>query len=123
MSRASRLVLALALLSLIPLAVSAQLVCCAGMASMHSMDMDDEGCGNGMGCCNKAHDDALARHCCEGGERAHQSQSLPQFTAASAAAVPATIELDRHGLVEILPSSLPPPKHSALFTLHSAFLI
>ena len=108
---------------LVPLGMSVDLACCAGMGSMHSMGMDDSGCGEEMSCCDKAHDDALARHCCEGGERMDRSHSVPQVSAAPPVVLPAVLTVSEQALVGVLWSPLPPPKPRDLVTLHSAFLI
>ena len=118
--------LILAVLLLVPLAVSAQLACCAGMSSMDSMDsmlMSVPGCGDDMDCCEKADDDPLARRCCEGGERLDRSHAVPRVCAVPPAVLPAPPTLGERTLVAFLWDPLPPPKTPDLFTLHSAFLI
>ena len=112
-----------AVLLLIPLGVSARLACCAGMASMHSTEMDEAGCGEGRSCCDKARDDAIARHCCEGGERLDRRLTVPQVSAAPPVVLPTASTLGDRALVRLRWSTLLPPKTPDLFTLHSAFLI
>ena len=115
--------LILAVLLLIPLAVSAQLACCAGVSSMGSMNLSVPGCGAGMDCCEKASDDALARRCCDGGERLDRSHAAPRACAAPPAMLPAPPTLNERTLVGVCCDPLPPPIAPELFTLHSAFLI
>ena len=120
---AAKTCLVLSALLLIPLGVSAQMACCAGMASIQGMEMDGNGCADGMTCCDKAQDDALARRCCEGGERLDRSHAVPRACAAPPAVLPAPPTLDERTLVGVCRDALPPPLATELFTLHSAFLI
>ena len=120
---AARTSLVLVALLLIPLGVSAQMACCAGMVAMQGMEMDGGGSGDGMSCCDEARDDALARRCCEGGERLDRSHSTPQVIASLPVVAQAALVLSERALVGAHCSSQPPPRTSDLFTLHSAFLI
>ena len=113
----------MAILLLIPLGISVQVACCAGVSSMGSMDMDAPGCSEGMSCCGKAHDDALARRCCEGGERLDRPPTPPQVFAAVAMMLPTAPTLNEQAFLGVLWSPRPPPKTPDLFTLHSALLI
>ena len=120
---AARVLLILSALLLIPLGVSAQLACCAGMASMDSMDMDEAGCGGEMDCCEKAPDDALARHCCEGGERLDRSLSIPQVCDAAPSSLTA-IEAIRFGSNAAGNGArFRAPRSRDLLTLHAVLLI
>ncbi len=122
-SDALKALLIVAVLLLIPIGFSAQIACCAGMSSMGSMDMDASGCGEGMSCCDKAHDDALARHCCEGGERLDRQPTFSRLSAALPMVLPAAPTLTEQALLSVRWSPRPPPKAPDLFTLHSALLI
>jgi len=97
------------------------------MSSMGSMDMDmdgdDSGCGEGKSCCERASDDALARHCCEGGDSLDRLHSLPRVFAVPLVvfqAAPATAE---RALADVGWFLLPTAKPPDLVTLHAAFLI
>ena len=122
--------LVLVVLALIPLGVSAQLACCAGMSSMGSMDMaksmdmdgHDPGCGDGMTCCEKAHDDALAHHCCEG-DSLDRLHSLPRVFAVAPVVLAAAPVLSERAPACLGWPSLPTARPPDLVTLHAAFLI
>ena len=115
--------LILAVLLLVPLGVSSQVACCAGMSAMDSMEMDGAGRGGGRGCCDEADDNAIARHCCEGGERADRLQPLRQLSIVTPVVLPAAPGLRDRSLVAVLWSPLPPRKTLDLLALHSVLLI
>lgn len=121
--RALKPSLILAVLLVIPLGVSSQVACCAEMSAMDSMGIEGAGGGEGSGCCDQAQENAIARQCCEGGERAERLQPLRQVSMATPVVVPVAPALrDRH-LVAVRWSPLPPPKTPDLLALHSVLLI
>lgn len=126
MRLSARSCLFVSVLLLIPVGVSAQVACCAGMASMdskHSMEMDEAGCGEGMGCCDQAHDDAIAGHCCEGGEPANRLQPLRQVSVAALEVLPSAPAVREQTLGLVHGFRLPPPEIPDLLALHSVLLI
>ncbi len=120
--------LILAVLLVIPVGVSSQMACCAGISAMDSMGIEGADRGEGTGCCDQARDNAIARQCCEGGERADRLQLLRQVSMtanslATTAVLPATPALRDQPLVSERWSPLPSRKAPDLLALHSVLLI
>ena len=113
--------LILAVLLLIPLGVSSQVACCAG--TMDSIGMEGAGGGEGTGCCDQAQKNAIARQCCEGGERADRLLPLRQVSMATPVVLPAAPALRELPLVAERWSPLEPRKAPDLLALHSVLLI
>jgi hypothetical protein len=115
---------------LFPIAASMPLACCAGVApGAHAASGTPSHCGgtgSGAGsCCDRAADDAAARHCCQGGDAFERPQPGPQH--ATTAEIPVDLPIPpilqaapREGLRS---ARDPVPRFEPLYTLHSSLLI
>jgi hypothetical protein len=123
----------LALAVLFPLGASTPLACCAGVAAgAHATAVGaashcgggHDGDGGGDSCCERAAQDAAARHCCQGGDAFERPQPghQPILGAAPALLGP---PIPSAGALFGAPFSPrdPVPRLEPLYTLHSSLLI
>jgi hypothetical protein len=125
-----RATLFLALALLFPLAASIPLACCAGIAAgAHATDTvgAPSHCGGGDGgpsCCDRAAEDAIARHCCQGGDAFERGQGSSSPVLAAATPATGLVTAPQPGAISFLASAPDPvPRAEPLYTLHSALLI
>ena len=120
--------LILAVLLFIPVGVSSQVACCAGVSARGSMGMAGEDSGEGTGCCDQAQDNAIVRRCCDGGERSDRLQDPRQVSIATTS-MATTVALPPAAVLRDLPlfaarwSPPLPLKSPDLLALHSVLLI
>jgi hypothetical protein len=119
--------LLLAIALLFPIGASMPIACCAGVAAgAHAATPASSHCGGGASCCERASEDAAARHCCQGGDAFERPQPGPQWQPALAT-VPSGLELlaPLHTADGSPQRSArdPVPRVEPLYTLHSSLLI
>jgi hypothetical protein len=118
--------LLLAAALLFSIGASVPIACCAGVASgAHATAAGvPPHCGGGEGCCDRAADDAVARHCCQGGDAFERPQvgQQPALAAAATAIAPVTPVSTAGGDGSPSPRD-PVPRIEPLYTLHSSLLI
>ncbi|HVR28985.1 MAG TPA: hypothetical protein VMS86_05565 [Thermoanaerobaculia bacterium] len=119
----------LAVLSLLFTAgASVSLACCAGLAvGAHVPVASASHCGGdagyGQSCCDRAAEDAAARHCCEGGDAFERPTVSQQPALAASAALPLPTPMDLAGGEAAGSDRDPVPRTEPLYTLHSSLLI
>ena len=113
--------------ALFPIGASVPIACCAGAVETHGSTVSSPSshCGGGGGsCCDRAVEDAQARHCCSGGDAFERAQvSRQTLLALAPVSLPAPIPAP--ALRDDAPAAPrePVPKLEPLYTLHSSLLI
>jgi hypothetical protein len=111
-------------IALFPIGASLPLACCAGVTSnLHASAETKLDCG---ACCDQAPADAIARHCCQGGDSFARPQSMaaaPSALAVWTATKAATIPGDLEGLTVALSVRDPIPRLEPLYRLHASLLL
>ena len=120
--------LLIALALLFPIGASVPLACCAGVALGAHVPLEAAShcAGNGGGgesCCDRASDDAVARHCCQGGDAF--DRPAPSQPAPAVAAMAPRLTVPAGSAVGESSWSVPDPvpRLEPLYTLHSSLLI
>ncbi len=112
---------------LFPIGASVPIACCAGAVETHGSTVSSPSshCGGGGGsCCDRAVEDAQARHCCNGGDAFERTQ-LGQQTLLALAPISLPAPILSSPLRCDAPGAArdPVPKLEPLYTLHSSLLI
>lgn len=121
--RPGLLLLAAALL--FSIGASVPIACCAGVTSgAHATAGAPPHCGGGEGCCDRAAEDAAARHCCQGGDAFERPQLSQQpALAAAVTAIALATPIGAAGGDGLRSVRDPVPRPEPLYTLHSSLLI
>ena len=117
--------LLVALVLLFPIGASASIACCAGAIDQHAISNGKPShCAESGSCCDRAAGDAVARHCCQGGDAIERPHSAPAPVLAATPAVVAAALPSIATPGELPPSARDPvPRTEPLYTLHSSLLI
>jgi len=118
-----RVALFLIVLVLFPIGASLPLACCAGMTGGGTAPGAKLECG---ACCDQAPTNAIARHCCEGGDSFAGPRSVtiaPPALAGSILASAISLPADAAAFAVARAARDPIPRLEPLYTLHASLLI